>query len=234
MKEEKKAVATATKNETANANNSAAKTTTPSTAASVKQAEPAKTEAPKAEPKTEKPAETKPAATAAPKAEAKPATPTAAPAKTDTPKAEPKTEKPAEPQQAEPAPAPKEDPAAKVAAFAAALNDKRETIEEMQKRLNEELQRLNHKKEVADKRSVFLTCSGKIDEYLKQLQQESEFDTNICRLTFEILEKNQYGREEFHDLMTVSNTAIVTKFCNALKDEIAAKVAELENELLTA
>ena len=228
MKEEKKAVATATKNETANANNSAAKTTTPSTAASVKQAEPAK---------TDKPAETKPAATEAPKAETKTAAPaatTAAPAKTDTPKAEPKTEKPAAPQQAEPAPAPKEDPAARVAAFAAALNDKRETIEEMQKRLNEELQRLNHKKEVADKRSVFLTCSGKIDEYLKQLQQESEFDTNICRLTFEILEKNQYGREEFHDLMTVSNTAIVTKFCNALKDEIAAKVAELENELLTA
>ena len=223
MKEEKKAVAAATKNETANAT-SAAKTTTPSTAASVKQAEPAKTEAPKAETKTEKPAETKPAATAAPKAETKPAAPAAAPAKTE----KPATAAPA----AEPAP--KEDPAAKVAAFAAALNDKRETIEEMQKRLNEELQRLNHKKEVADKRSVFLSCSGKIDEYLKQLQQETEFDTNICRLTFEIYEKNQYGREEFHDLMTVSNTAIVTKFCNALKEEIAAKVAELENELLTA
>jgi hypothetical protein len=193
MKEEKKAVAAATKNETANAT-SAAKTTTPSTAASVKQAEPAKTEKPAEPAKAEKPA------TAAPAAE----------------------------------PAPKEDPAAKVAAFAAALNDKRETIEEMQKRLNEELQRLNHKKEVADKRSVFLSCSGKIDEYLKQLQQETEFDTNICRLTFEIYEKNQYGREEFHDLMTVSNTAIVTKFCNALKEEIAAKVAELENELLTA
>ena len=229
MKEEKKAVAAATKNETANAT-SAAKTTTPSTAASVKQAEPAKTETPKAETKTEKPAETKPAATAAPKAETKTA---AAPAKTEKPAEPAKAEKPAT---AAPAaePAPKEDPAAKVAAFAAALNDKRETIEEMQKRLNEELQRLNHKKEVADKRSVFLTCSGKIDEYLKQLQQETEFDTNICRLTFEIYEKNQYGREEFHDLMTVSNTAIVTKFCNALKDEIAAKVAELENELLTA
>lgn len=214
MKEEKKAVAAATKNETANAT-SAAKTTTPSTTASVKQAEPA---------------ETKPAATAAPKAETKTA---AAPAKTEKPAEPAKAEKPAT---AAPAaePAPKEDPAAKVASFAAALNDKRETIEEMQKRLNEELQRLNHKKEVADKRSVFLSCSGKIDEYLKQLQQETEFDTNICRLTFEIYEKNQYGREEFHDLMTVSNTAIVTKFCNALKEEIAAKVAELENELLRA
>ena len=222
MKEEKKAVAAATKNETANAT-SAAKTTTPSTAASVKQAEPAKTETPKAE---AKPAGAKPET----KPETKTEKPAAAPAPTKTETPKPATAAPA----AEPAPAPMEDPAAKVAAFAAALNDKRESIEEMQKRLNEELQRLNHKKEVADKRSVFLSCSGKIDEYLKQLQQETEFDTNICRLTFEIYEKNQYGREEFHDLMTVSNTAIVTKFCNALKEEIAAKVAELENELLRA
>ena len=223
MKEEKKAVAAATKNETANAT-SAAKTTTPSTAASVKQAEPAKTETPKAE---AKPAGAKPET----KPETKTEKPAAAPAAAAP--APTKTEKP-KPATAEPAPAPMEDPAAKVAAFAAALNDKRESIEEMQKRLNEELQRLNHKKEVADKRGVFLSCSGKIDEYLKQLQQETEFDTNICRLTFEIYEKNQYGREEFHDLMTVSNTAIVTKFCNALKEEIAAKVAELENELLRA
>ena len=222
MKEEKKAVAAATKNETANAT-SAAKTTTPSTAASVKQAEPAKTETPKAE---AKPAGTKPET----KPETKTEKPAAAPAPTKTETPKPATAAPA----AEPAPAPMEDPAAKVAAFAAALNDKRESIEEMQKRLNEELQRLNHKKEVADKRGVFLSCRGKIDEYLKQLQQETEFDTNICRLTFEIYEKNQYGREEFHDLMTVSNTAIVTKFCNALKEEIAAKVAELENELLRA
>ena len=222
MKEEKKAVAAATKNETANAT-SAAKTTTPSTAASVKQAEPAKTETPKAE---AKPAGTKPET----KPETKTEKPAAAPAPTKTETPKPATAAPA----AEPAPAPMEDPAAKVAAFAAALNDKRESIEEMQKRLNEELQRLNHKKEVADKRGVFLSCSGKIDEYLKQLQQETEFDTNICRLTFEIYEKNQYGREEFHDLMTVSNPAIVTKFCNALKEEIAAKVAELENELLRA
>ena len=34
--------------------------------------------------------------------------------------------------------------------------------------------------------------------------------------------------------MTVSNTAIVKKFCEAMSAEICAKVGEIENELLTA
>lgn len=220
MEKNNKTVAAATKKETANAATSAAKTATASTAAGVK-------------PAAEKPE--------APKAEAKPAAPAAAPAptKTETPKqAEPaKTELPAAPAPAaepKPAAAPQDDEnAAKVAAFAAELKRK-QSLAEMQRQINEELQRLNHKKEVADKRNVFLTCSGKMDEYLKLLKEEGEFETNLCRLSFEIFEKDSYGRENFKDFMTVSNTAIVTKFCNVLKEEIAAKVAELETELLKA
>lgn len=219
-------VAAATKSETANAATSAAKTATPSTAAGVKPAA-EKPEAPKAE---AKPAA--PAAATAPTKTAEP-TKTAAPAKTET-----KTEQPAAPAPAaEPkpaAPAAQEDEnAAKVAAFAAELKRK-QSLAEMQRQINEELQRLNHKKEVADKRNVYLTCSGKMDEYLKLLREEGEFETNLCRLSFEIFEKDGYGRENFKDFMTVTNTAIVTKFCNVLKEEIAAKVAELETELLKA
>ena len=215
--EKKQNVAAATKNETANAATSAAKTATPSTAAGVKPAA-EKPEAPKAE--------AKPAAPAAATAPTK----TAAPAKTET-----KTEQPAAPAPAaEPKPAAQEDEnAAKVAAFAAELKRK-QSLAEMQRQINEELQRLNHKKEVADKRNVYLTCSGKMDEYLKLLREEGEFETNLCRLSFEIFEKDGYGRENFKDFMTVTNTAIVTKFCSVLKEEIAAKVAELETELLKA
>lgn len=223
--EKKQNVAAATKNETANAATSAAKTATTSTAAGVKPAA-EKPEAPKAE--------AKPAAPAAATAPTK----TAAPAKTETPKADTKTEQPAAPAPAaEPkpaAPAAQEDEnAAKVAAFAAELKRK-QSLAEMQRQINEELQRLNHKKEVADKRNVYLTCSGKMDEYLKLLKEEGEFETNLCRLSFEIFEKDSYGRENFKDFMTVTNTAIVTKFCSVLKEEIAAKVAELETELLKA
>ena len=229
--EKKQNVAAATKNENANAATSAAKTATPSTAAGVKPAA-EKPEAPKAE---AKPAA--PAAATAPTKTAEP-TKTAAPAKTETPKAETKTEQPAAPAPAaEPkpaAPAAQEDEnAAKVAAFVAELKRK-QSLAEMQRQINEELQRLNHKKEVADKRNVYLTCSGKMDEYLKLLREEGEFETNLCRLSFEIFEKDSYGRENFKDFMTVTNTAIVTKFCSVLKEEIAAKVAELETELLKA
>jgi Predicted membrane protein len=221
MEKNTKAVAAATKKETANAATSAAKTATPSTAAGLKPAA-EKPETPKAEAKPAAPVTAAPAPT---KTET-PKPTTAAPAAAAAPTAAPEAPKPAQTAQ-------EAENAAKVAAFAAELQRK-QSLADMQRQINEELQRLNHKKEVADKRGVFLSCSGKIDEYLKQLQQETEFDTNICRLTFEIYEKNQYGREEFHDLMTVSNTAIVTKFCNALKEEIAAKVAELETELLKA
>ena len=220
----KQNVAAATKNETANAATSAAKTATPSTAAGVKPAA-EKPEAPKAE--------AKPAAPAAATAPTK----TAEPTKTETPKAETKTEQPAAlAPAAEPKPAPaaqEDENAAKVAAFAAELKRK-QSLAEMQRQINEELQRLNHKKEVADKRNVYLTCSGKMDEYLKLLREEGEFETNLCRLSFEIFEKDSYGRENFKDFMTVTNTAIVTKFCSVLKEEIAAKVAELETELLKA
>ena len=179
--EKKQNVAAATKNETANAATSAAKTATPSTAAGVKPAA-EKPEAPKAE--------AKPAAPAAATAPTK----TAEPTKTETPKAETKTEQPAAPAPAaEPkpaAPAAQEDEnAAKVAAFAAELKRK-QSLAEMQRQINEELQRLNHKKEVADKRNVYLTCSGKMDEYLKLLREEGEFETNLCRLSFEIFEKD--------------------------------------------
>ncbi len=221
MEKNTKAVAAATKKETANAATSAAKTATPSTAAGLK-------------PAAEKPETTK--------AEAKPAAPVAAapaPTKTETPK--PTTAAPAAaaaPTAAPEAPKPAQtaqeaENAAKVAAFAAELQRK-QSLADMQRQINEELQRLNHKKEVADKRNVFLTCSGKMDEYLKKLKEEGEFETNLCRLTFEIFEKDSYNREAFKDFMTISNTAIVQKFCAVLKEEIAARVAELETELLKA
>ena len=69
-------------------------------------------------------------------------------------------------------------------------------------------------------------------EYLKKLEVEKDFETMICRLSFEIYEKDNYGRENFRDFMNITNTAIVRKFCKLLKEEIAAKVAELESELL--
>ena len=229
MEKTTKAVAAATKKETANANtNSAAKTATPNTAAAKPETKPAAApgileKVAIVDPIKGTPAEAKPAAPAKEALKAAEPTPEAAPAAAaPSPTAAALAAKEQEL---------KEKNAAKLAALGEEMK-KKQSFAELQKRLNEELQRLNHKKEIADKRDVFLQCGGKIDEYLKQLREETEFETNLCRLSFEIFEKDNYGRESFKDFMTVSNTAIVQKFCNVLKDEIAAKVAELENELL--
>lgn len=205
MEKNAKTVASATKTATANAASSAAKTATPT--AETKQATPAKAETKTAEPA----AETKPAAV-----------------KTETPQAAPAT--PATPA----APAPQgSGNGAQIPAAAEEVNRK-QSFAEMQRKINEELERLSHKKEVADKRDVFLMCGGKIDEYLKKMNEEAEFETNLCRLTFEVFEKDNYGRENFQEFMTVSNTAILQKFCGAMKSEISERVAELETELLRA
>lgn len=205
MEKNTKTVASATKTATANAASSAAKTETPT--AETKQATPAKAETKTAEPA----AETKPAAV-----------------KTETPQAAPAT--PATPA----APAPQGGGnGAQIPAAAEEVNRK-QSFAEMQRKINEELERLSHKKEVADKRDVFLMCGGKIDEYLKKMNEEAEFETNLCRLTFEVFEKDNYGRENFQEFMTVSNTAILQKFCGAMKSEISERVAELETELLRA
>lgn len=205
MEKNTKTVASATKTATANAASSAAKTATPT--AETKQATPAKAETKTAEPA----AETKPAAV-----------------KTETPQAAPAT--PATPA----APAPQGGGNGAQIPAAAEEVDRKQSFAEMQRKINEELERLSHKKEVADKRDVFLMCGGKIDEYLKKMNEEAEFETNLCRLTFEVFEKDNYGRENFQEFMTVSNTAILQKFCGAMKSEISERVAELETELLRA
>ena len=205
MEKNTKTVASATKTATANAASSAAKTATPT--AETKQATPAKAETKTAEPA----AETKPAAV-------KTETPQAAPATSATPAA----------------PAPQGSGNGAQIPAAAEEVDRKQSFAEMQRKINEELERLSHKKEVADKRDVFLMCGGKIDEYLKKMNEEAEFETNLCRLTFEVFEKDNYGRENFQEFMTVSNTAILQKFCGAMKSEISERVAELETELLRA
>lgn len=193
--------------------------------------------------------EAKPATTA--KTETKPAAETKQEKPTEATKEAPKTETPkeatpapaAETEQkpAEPTPAPAPAPMSAEEAAAAAIRaaeeadrKRRESLAEMQKRLDEELEKLNHKREIAEKREMFIKCREDIENYIGELEDEEEFETSICRLSFERFTKDGLNREEFKKVMTVSNTAIVKKFCEAMSAEICAKVGEIENELLTA
>lgn len=258
MEKNTKSATSATRTATATASKSAAKTTTPTataaapapalrlvksvivppmggTPAETKPATPAKEET---KPATPAKVETKPAAEAT---QEKPTEAAKEAPKTETPKAEEKPAAPAklETQPAEPTPAPapmsaEEAAAAAIRAAEEADRKRRESLAEMQKRLDEELERLNHKREIAEKREMFIKCREDIESYIEELEDEEEFETSICRLSFERFTKDGLNREEFKKVMTVSNTAIVKKFCEAMNAEICAKVGEIETELLTA
>ncbi|MBO7494537.1 MAG: hypothetical protein J6T87_10385 [Bacteroidales bacterium] len=223
MEKNTKSAASATKTATAK---SAAKTTTPKTAAAATTPTPAAPAIgflPKVavvDPIKGKPAEAKPAAPALNLIKSEIVPPMAGTTKEAKPTTTAKTEtKPA---------------AAAIRAAEEADRKRRESLAEMQKRLDEELEKLNHKREIAEKREMFIKCREDIENYIGELEDEEEFETSICRLSFERFTKDGLNREEFKKVMTVSNTAIVKKFCEAMSAEIRAKVGEIENELLTA
>ena len=245
MEKTTKSATSATRTATANANKSAAKTTTPTATAAATAAKPAAPAIgflPKVaivDPIKGTPAEAKPAT---PAKEEKPTEAAKETPKTENPQEQPAKETPkpaaeAEQKPAEPTPAPMSEEEAAAAAIRAAEEadrQRRESLAEMQRRLDEELERLNHKREIAEKRAMFLKCREEMENYIEELEDEEEFETNICRISFERFTKDHLNREEFQKVMTVSNTAIVKKFCEAMKSEISEKVGEIETELLTA
>ena len=111
---------------------------------------------------------------------------------------------------------------------------KAETIEELQKRLETELARLNHKKMIAVHREQFIEKMKSLLLYIRDLKNENGFDTQTGKLTFAILTSDRYNRTDFSDTFSISNTALIIKFCDMLLSEMQAKIAELETELLTA
>ena len=111
---------------------------------------------------------------------------------------------------------------------------KAESIEELKKRLETELARLNHKKTIAGNREQFIEKMESLLLYIENLKNENGFETQTGKLTFSILNSDYYSRPNFSDTFSISNTALIIKFCNMLLSEMQAKIAELETELLTA
>jgi len=109
-----------------------------------------------------------------------------------------------------------------------------ETFEELQKRLDVELTKLNFKKKLALHRETFINSMGSLQLYINELANENEFETKSGKITFKILETDKYDRTNYIDTFTVSNTDLIRKFCNLLYSEMNDKKTELETQLLTA
>ena len=110
-----------------------------------------------------------------------------------------------------------------------------ETIEELQKRLEIELTRLNQKKRLAQHRETFINSMGSLQIYIDALQNENEIETKSGKITFKILEREAYnGNASFTDYFSITNADLIHKFCKMLYNEMNEKKAELEKQLLTA
>jgi hypothetical protein len=109
-----------------------------------------------------------------------------------------------------------------------------ETIEDVEKRLEIELDRLHHKKRLAMHRQKFIDSMGSLQLYIDMLKNENDFETQSGKITFKILNTDNYDRTNFMDTFTISNTELIRKFCNTLHSEMKQKKTELENQLLTA
>jgi len=111
---------------------------------------------------------------------------------------------------------------------------KAETIEEFSKRLENELSRLNHKKTLAHHREKFIKSIGSLQLYIDELKNDNEFETQSGKITFNVLNTDTYNRTEYINTFSLTNTALIKKFCIVLLSEMEQKIKSLETELLTA
>lgn len=111
---------------------------------------------------------------------------------------------------------------------------KNATIEELQKRLKQEIERLNKKTVLAEQRQRFMDCLESLKTYIQELKQDEAFETKNAKIVFQVFgnETGYSSRQAFNDMFSISNTSLILRFCEMLINEVKQKIAELENQLL--
>jgi len=111
---------------------------------------------------------------------------------------------------------------------------KAQTIEQQKKLLDTELERLNHKKMLAQHREQFIGSMGSLLLYIDELNKENEFDAKSGRLTFQLLTTENYNRANYTDTFSITNTDLIKEFCFMLNSKMEQKIESLEYQFLNA
>jgi exonuclease VII large subunit len=123
-------------------------------------------------------------------------------------------------------------PTAATAAMQPANTKKAERKKSVAEELEERLRELTYKKQLADNREVFLNTDKllqKSQEDLKTQETEGLFETTTARLVFKSHGKTGYSQDE---VFAISNIALICKFLDVLRQEIAQKIQDIEAELI--
>lgn len=99
-------------------------------------------------------------------------------------------------------------------------------IERKTKELQKCLEDLTRKKSLSDNRTKFIEAIDNLNEAKKNLQEQTDFETNVYRLTFK---SGSYNSDE---IFKISNRFILLQFVDFITEKINQKIAEIELDLI--
>ena len=113
------------------------------------------------------------------------------------------------------------------------VTPKVETFEELQKRLNAEIERLSEKTGLTKKRKTFVECLENLAKYAQNLSKEEGFETKVGKIVFQMFDDEaNYNRGAYVDSISITTTPLILKFIQMLSNETKLQISELEAEIL--
>lgn len=102
-------------------------------------------------------------------------------------------------------------------------------IEMKQKELQNCLKELERKKKLSDNRTKFVETLDQLEEAEKLLNPE-DFETKRMKLQLIEMSESGYSRDGLS--ISISNSSLILDFVAMLKEKVAAKISEIETELI--
>ena len=99
-------------------------------------------------------------------------------------------------------------------------------IEHKTKELQKCLADLTRKKSLSDNRTKFIEAIDNLNEAKKNLQEQTDFETNVYRLTFKA---GSYNSDE---IFKISNQFVLLQFVDFITEKINQKISEIELDLI--
>lgn len=114
-----------------------------------------------------------------------------------------------------------------VAPIQTEIDERQKEIEAKQKELEKCLADLERKKQLSTNRQKFLSTDGNLLKVLEVLNTD-EFETPHFKLRL-LSSESRYNEP---DVASISNTDLIKEFVLMLREKIATKIVEIENELI--
>jgi len=99
-------------------------------------------------------------------------------------------------------------------------------IERKTQELQKCLADLTRKKTLSDNRSKFIDAIDNLNEAKKKIEEQTDFETNVYRLTF------KSGNYNSDDIFKISNRFVLLQFVDFITEKINQKISEIELDLI--